>query len=136
MKAGKKFSSITNKIQVSVQPVFLPDQTIVKNNFFVWAYNIEIENHGEDDVQLKFRHWKVIDEHGGVHEVSGEGVVGEQPIIAKDQRFQYSSGTYLPTPSGIMQGIYEMENLKTNKKFKVEIPAFSLDSPFSKQQLS
>lgn len=136
MKEGKKFSAITKEIAVSVQPIFLPDKTVEENNLFVWAYNVEIKNHGAEDVQLKSRYWRIIDEHGSVNEVRGEGVIGKQPIISQNEKFHYSSGTYLPTPSGIMEGEYMMEVVGTEQKLCIEIPAFSLDSPYSNHQLS
>ena len=58
----------------------------------------------------------------------GVGVVGEQPVLNPGESFNYTSGTPLPTPSGIMHGSYGMES-PTGERFEVEIPAFSLDSP-------
>lgn len=136
MKAGAVYKATTNSIEVAVQPIFLPDQSIKAKNFFVWAYNVEISNFGEDTVQLKNRYWRIIDENGGVNEVRGKGVVGEQPILQKNEKFQYSSGTYLPTPSGVMEGAYEMEELSTGRSFEIKIPAFSLDSPFEEHKPS
>ncbi len=136
MKAGAVYRAMTNEIEVVVQPIFLPDQSIKAKNFFVWAYNVEISNFSEDTVQLKSRYWRIIDENGGVNEVRGKGVVGEQPILKNNEKFQYSSGTYLPTPSGIMEGAYEMEVVDSGKKFEIKIPAFSLDSPFEEHKPS
>ena len=63
----------------------------------------------------------------------GPGVVGEQPVLDPGDAFEYTSGTPLPTASGIMVGVYQME-LATGERFDVEIPAFSLDSPLSSGQ--
>jgi ApaG protein len=60
--------------------------------------------------------------------VRGPGVVGEQPVIEPGEQFEYTSGTPLPTPSGIMVGSYQMETTD-GRRFNVAIPAFSLDSP-------
>ena len=68
-----------------------------------------------------------------VKEVNGPGVVGEQPIINPGESYEYMSGAPLPTPSGIMEGTYEMIN-DTGESFDVEIPLFSLDSPYEKNR--
>ena len=60
-------------------------------------------------MQLRRRHWRITDAMGRVQEVRGPGVVGEQPVLAPGQSFEYTSGTPLATPSGIMVGTYEME---------------------------
>jgi ApaG protein len=54
--------------------------------------------------------------------------VGEEPVLAPGESFEYTSGTPLATPSGIMVGSYEMET-PAGESFEVAIPAFSLDSP-------
>ena len=77
----------------------------------------------------------IIDSNGSEQEVKGEGVVGEQPILNPGEKFEYTSGTPLSTPSGFMGGHYEMET-KAGKKFEVIIPQFSLDSPFIKNNLN
>ena len=61
--------------------------------------------------------------------------MGEQPILNPGEKFEYTSGTPLSTPSGFMEGYYEMETLKGNI-FEAEIPQFSLDSPFIISQLN
>ncbi|MDP7241663.1 MAG: ApaG domain, partial [Rhodospirillales bacterium] len=71
---------------------------------------------------------------GNVQEVRGEGVVGEQPVLEPGESFEYTSGTPLPTPSGIMVGTYQMET-DTGERFDIAIPAFSLDSPYQESQI-
>ena len=75
------------------------------------------------------------DATGRAEEVSGEGVVGEQPVLEPGGSFEYTSGTPLPTPSGIMLGSYEMEDT-LGGRFSVTIPAFSLDSPYQRINLN
>jgi len=75
------------------------------------------------------RYWKITDDHGATQEVSGEGVIGEQPTILPNERYEYTSQAPLPTPGGIMLGQYMMHT-KEGKQFAVDIPAFSLDSPY------
>jgi len=122
------YSSVTREVRVTVEPIYLEDQSSPADDHYVWAYQIKIENDGVDTVQLINRHWRITDSLGRLQEVHGEGVVGEQPILRPGESFEYTSGTPLATPSGIMAGSYEMETV-TGERFEVEIPAFSLDSP-------
>jgi ApaG protein len=122
------YSETTRAITVTVQPIYLEDQSAPEQSQFVWAYHVRIENKGQIAVQLRNRYWRITDALGRVQEVRGAGVVGEQPLLKPGQSFEYTSGTPLPTPSGIMTGSYEMES-SSGEKFNVVIPAFSLDSP-------
>ena len=115
---------------VAVDAMFLPDHSIIAQNLYFWAYTVIIENLSLDSVQLLFRRWRIIDANGDITGVEGEGVIGEQPIIDPGKYYQYSSGTYLKTTSGVMLGQYEMLNMETKKQFFVQIPTFSLDSPY------
>jgi ApaG protein len=127
-----KFEKITNDIRVSVEPEYLENQSQPDEHHFVWAYHVKIHNLGNDNVKLLNRYWKIVSETGGVQQVDGAGVVGVQPELGPDQQFEYTSGTHLDTPSGIMMGAYEMTD-DLQQSFNVEIPAFSLDSPGSDQ---
>ncbi len=89
---------------------------------------------GSDTVQLVNRYWHITDSLGRVQEVRGPGVVGEQPTLKPGESFEYTSGTPLPTPSGIMVGTYEMESAN-GRRFDVAVPAFSLDSPHEEARL-
>ena len=90
---------------------------------------------GDVTVQLKSRHWRITDASGHTEDVIGPGVVGEQPVLNPGESFRYTSGCPLPTPSGIMAGTYRMVN-DAGEAFDIEIPAFSLDSPFSNRVLN
>ncbi len=122
------YEQITRAIRVSVKPTFLEDQSQPDENYYVWAYRVRIENNGGETVQLRDRFWKITDGLGRIQEVRGQGVVGEQPVLGPGQHFEYTSGTPLATPSGIMTGIYRMQT-EAGEVFEVAIPAFSLDSP-------
>ena len=122
------YSETTKEITISVDTTFVEDQSEPDDFHFVWAYHIRIENEGPETVQLLRRHWHITDSQGRVHEVRGEGVVGEQPVLEPGEVFEYTSGTPLSTPSGFMVGSYQMVNGEGNQ-FSVSIPAFSLDSP-------
>lgn len=130
-----QYSATTRQIRVSVRPTYLEDQSAPHDNHFVWAYQVKIENLGRETVQLRGRHWKITDARGEHYEVRGSGVIGEQPILEPGDTYEYTSGTPLPTPSGIMMGEYQMEN-ERGESFDIEIPAFSLDSPYQPVRLN
>lgn len=123
------FQKTTHAITITAEPHFMAEHSEPSDGHFVWAYTIELANDGAETVQLLNRHWHITDESGQQQEVRGAGVVGEQPVLKPGERFRYTSGTALPTPSGIMFGSYEMVT-PVGERFKVEIPAFSLDSPY------
>lgn len=127
--ANKAYSSTTANMEITVWPEFLDSKSSVVGDLFVWAYHVRIDNRGQDSVQLVSRYWRIIDEKGIVQEVKGEGVVGEQPVIAPGGSYQYSSGVHLRYPSGIMTGKYQMQNVVNRSSFEVSIPTFSLDVP-------
>lgn len=123
-----QYSQTTRSISVSVRPIYLEDQSSPTENYYVWAYQVRIENEGIETVQLRSRYWRITDAMGRVQEVRGPGVVGEQPVLKPGDSFEYTSGTPLSTPSGIMVGTYQMVT-GDGESFDVAIPAFSLDSP-------
>jgi ApaG protein len=125
---GAMYRALTRSIEVKVTPRFLDEKSSPANNYYFWAYSIEIVNHGAETVQLMTRHWRITDAQGRRQEVRGPGVVGEQPVLQPGRSYQYTSGVPLPTPSGFMVGSYNMMT-STGERFDVDIPAFSLDSP-------
>jgi ApaG protein len=129
------YSQETRAIRVTVQPIWLEDQSTPAENHYVWAYRVRIENTGTETVRLINRFWRITDCHGRVQEVRGPGVVGEQPLLPPGGTFEYASGTPLSAPSGIMVGAYEME-ADGGERFEVAIPAFSLDSPYQPVSLN
>ena len=129
------YSKTTKKINITVNPYFLEDQSEPDHQHYVWAYQVIIDNQSKERVQLINRYWKIIDSNGTKQEVSGQGVVGEQPVLNPGEKFEYTSGTPLFTPSGFMEGYYEMKTI-TGVKFDAYIPQFSLDSPFTSKELN
>jgi ApaG protein len=123
------YSRVTQGIQVTVMPEFVPERSDAEEAAYFWAYTVEIANCGALTVQLTARHWKITDANGRLEEVKGPGVVGEQPVLKPGERFRYTSGCPLTTPSGIMTGSYRMVS-ETGDVFEAEIPVFSLDSPY------
>lgn len=123
------YQRVTRDITITVEPTFLEEHSQPEKGQFAWAYRIRIENRGKETVQLLTRHWRITDAKGEIHEVEGDGVVGEQPVLDPGASFEYTSGAPLQTPSGFMVGSYGMET-EAGEPFRVEIPAFSLDSPY------
>ena len=128
------YRKTTRSIEVTVIPLYLDDQSDPDENRYVWAYQVSLENKGHETVQLLTRYWNITDANGKVQEVRGDGVVGEQPVLRPNDIFEYTSGTPLSTPSGIMVGRYQMKT-SDGESFDVAIPAFSLDSPYGQTQL-
>ncbi|MFK8253669.1 Co2+/Mg2+ efflux protein ApaG [Ancylobacter terrae] len=122
------YRATTRDIQVTVTPRFAPERSDPERNQYFWAYTVEIVNLGPETVQLKTRYWSITDAFGRVQQVRGAGVVGEQPVLAAGAQFEYTSGVPLPTPTGIMEGSYELVTAG-GEVFTADIPAFSLDLP-------
>lgn len=129
------YQAVTQNIQVTVEPHFLPEESDPEDNKYFFAYAVEITNLGRSIVQLRTRHWRITDGRGHVDVVEGAGVVGEEPILHPGESFRYTSGCPLGTPTGIMAGQYGVETLE-GTTFKVDIPAFSLDAPFFERTLN
>ena len=122
------YSETTRAIKVTVRPFYLEQHSSPADSHYVWAYHVRIDNEGPETVQLRNRHWQITDSRGHLEEVRGPGVVGEQPVLAPGQSFEYTSSCPLPTPSGFMVGDYEMET-RGGERFLARVPAFSLDIP-------
>jgi len=133
--ADDSYSRTTRDIRVSVRSFYLEDQSEPDEGKYVWAYQVKIENHGREPVQLLRRTWRITDARGKTQHVDGDGVVGERPLLEPGESFEYTSGTPLETPSGFMVGKYHMIQPDSGEAFDVAIPAFSLDSPHQANQV-
>jgi ApaG protein len=129
------YEATTHGITVKVVPNFLEEDSAPLRDYYFWAYTVDIFNGGKQRVQLLSRHWQITDAAGRMQEVRGSGVIGEQPTLEPGESFRYTSGAPLRTPSGIMLGWYTME-AQDGETFEVEIPAFSLDSPYATRRLN
>ncbi|BAT57956.1 CO2+/MG2+ efflux protein ApaG [Variibacter gotjawalensis] len=117
----------TRSIEVKVTPKYVPERSSSEKGYYFWAYTIAIANHGRETVQLKTRHWRITDANGKTQEVRGAGVVGEEPVLAPGESYEYTSGVPLATPSGFMVGTYGMVS-DIGETFDIAVPAFSLDA--------
>ncbi len=117
-----------HRILIQTQVRYLADQSDEKADRYVFSYTISITNLGAIAARLISRHWVITDAYSHVQEVRGQGVVGEQPMLQKNQSFEYTSGTVLATPVGTMKGSYLMRG-DDGEDFHVEIPEFVLSVP-------
>jgi len=120
----------TQGIQISVEPFYLPHESIPIQHRYVFAYRITILNQSSDTVQLLRRHWHIVESNGVRREVEGEGIVGLQPVLSPGESHQYTSWCPLMTDVGKMHGEFQMVRIEDNAKFEVKIPAFKLAPPF------
>ncbi|WP_203308546.1 MULTISPECIES: Co2+/Mg2+ efflux protein ApaG [Sphingomonas] len=128
MKQFFPHAATTDGVTVRVSVSYLSDQSEPARGRWFWAYHIRIENATAAPVQLLTRHWIITDGRGARHSVEGEGVVGDQPVIAPGGSYDYVSGCPLATPSGAMQGSYRMIGAG-GETFDVAIPRFALIAP-------
>ncbi|HYD24804.1 MAG TPA: Co2+/Mg2+ efflux protein ApaG [Croceibacterium sp.] len=123
-------AAITHGITVRVAVNFMPDQSRAEARRWFWVYHIRLENHRDDTVQLRTRHWRITDSRGMVSLVDGEGVVGETPVLAPGQTHDYVSGCELMTNMGSMEGHYTFAR-GDGTLLEVAIPFFPLAAPAS-----
>jgi ApaG protein len=128
-KRSVSYEAETDGIVVRVKPSFLEEESSPEEHRFIWAYHVEIENKGPRTFQLMTRHWRITDREGRVQEVNGSGVVGQNPVLAPGETFEYTSGCPLSEPSGMMQGTYRLED-EEGGMMEARIPLFALDSPY------
>jgi ApaG protein len=128
-------SAITHGIRVTVQSLYLADQSSPEDERYVFAYTVAISNEGQLAAQLRTRHWIITDGRGKVEEVRGDGVVGEQPRLEPGEAFQYTSGCVLTTPVGEMHGTYRFHR-DDGSYFDATIAPFSLATPMHRRGTS
>lgn len=124
-------TQITRGIKISVLTSF--EGTYFKNYkiHFAFSYEITIENHSKDSVQLNSRHWEILDSLNDIEIVDGEGVIGKKPVLKPGEKHTYTSGCLLSSPFGAMSGYFNMINFTTTKTFKVIVPTFKLSAAFA-----
>ena len=123
-------TALTEGIRVSVNAVYVPEQSSPRARRYVFAYTVRIANEGLEPAQLRTRHWIITDGDGKVEEVKGPGVVGQQPSLKPGEQFEYTSGCILQTPRGQMRGTYQMHR-PDGSMFDATIAPFALALPHS-----
>ena len=122
--------AVTNNVRVEVESQYAPEHSQPFQNHWFFYYTIRITNEGDETVQLVSRHWIATDATGHTDEVKGPGVVGEQPVLAPGESFQYTSGWPLKTASGVLRGTYQMTD-ENGGRFDVEIAPVALHEPYT-----
>jgi ApaG protein len=124
-------TQITRGIKISVTTSF--EGTYFKNYkiHFAFSYEITIENHSKDSVQLISRHWEIFDALNNLEIVDGEGVIGKKPVLKPGETHTYSSGCLLSSPFGAMRGHFNMINFTSTRNFRVIVPTFKLSAGFA-----
>jgi ApaG protein len=122
--------AVTRGIRVHVESEYTPERSRPHHNEWFFLYTIRITNESDETVQLISRHWIITDATGHVEEVRGPGVVGQQPVLAPGQSFQYTSGCPLSTPFGSMRGTYQMVTADGDR-FDAEVAPFELSEPYT-----
>jgi ApaG protein len=130
IKRSTVFTSdaVTQGIRVKVVSRYDPSRSNPHQNQWFFLYTVTLTNEGSITTQLISRHWIITNANGKVEEVKGPGVVGEQPILAPGQSFEYTSGCPLPTSFGTMHGTYQMITAK-GEQFDATIAPFTLSEP-------
>ena len=122
--------AVTNHVRVEVASQYAPEQSQPFQQQWFFYYTVHITNEGEEPVQLVSRHWVITDATGHVEDVKGPGVIGEQPVLAPGESFQYTSGCPLRTSTGVMRGTYQMVTVD-GEPFDIEIAPFALHEPYT-----
>jgi len=117
-----------NKILIDVTPQYIAEQSKPNEEKYVFAYKIIITNLGSDSAKLIRRKWLITDSNGKIEEVQGEGVIGQTPYLKSGESFSYTSGAFIKTSVGIMEGKYIMQT-DSGEEFDVVIPRFTLSIP-------
>ncbi len=118
-------------MRIAARVTYQQEYSDPARNYFVFFYTITIENHNLFEVKLMARHWDILDSTGIRTTVDGEGVVGEQPVLAPGEVFTYQSACNLSTGMGRMSGYYVMLRTETGTTFKAPIPEFKLEVSFA-----
>ncbi|HKO59332.1 MAG TPA: Co2+/Mg2+ efflux protein ApaG [Thermoanaerobaculia bacterium] len=118
----------TRGIRIQVETFYVEERSEPEAKYFFFAYRIRIANEGSETAQLISREWIITDSDGNVERVQGPGVVGETPILAPGEAFEYTSFCPLPTSVGSMQGAYTMRT-DEGETFQAQIDPFTLAVP-------
>ena len=121
---------ISNSVKIEVRPKFNELQSDIEQNEFFFTYYVHISNLGNETIQLIQRKWDIVDSLGEHKFVTGEGVVGEQPVLLPGDTYEYFSGCLLKTGFGNMSGAYVFKVLQSGALFESESPEFTLQLPW------
>lgn len=120
----------TQGVRVTVRADYVPQRSRPDIGHWFFVYTVRITNLGDHPARLRSRHWIIQDAEGRTEHVRGPGVVGKEPRLEPGQAFEYTSFCPLPSPTGSMQGTYQMER-DDGTRFDAEVARFELSEPMS-----
>ena len=124
-------TQITRGIKITVHTAYEGTFLVNSRIHYAFTYQIIIENHSKDSVQLFSRHWDIFDALNDPKQVDGEGVIGLKPVLKPGESHSYTSGCMLESHFGSMKGHFNMINFTSTRKFKVVVPSFKLSAPYA-----
>ncbi len=124
-------TEVTSGVEIAVEPRYEPNLSCPLMDQHLFSYHITVMNGNDFPIQLLRRHWYIFDSFAVNREVEGPGVIGEHPIIQPRQSYSYHSACDLRSMRGTMRGFYSMKNLLDEKTFRVNIPLFLMEVPYS-----
>ena len=126
-RAKSRSTCVTRGVRVTASSSLIPEQSSPREQRFVYAYNVRIENESmTEPVQLISRRFEITDENGGKEFVDGHGVIGKQPILDVGEKFEYTSAVPLKHLKGQMTGGYLMASQRTGTVFEAKLESFAL----------
>lgn len=130
-----RFERVTHGISIHVMPIFVEQESRPEDHYYLWAYQVRIENQGRHSIKILDRQWSVIDDRGMNQFVSGAGVFEEPPVLKPGDAFEYTNTIPLKTTSGMIAGCYTID-VGGGECLDIEAPLFSLDSPYETKLLN
>jgi len=109
---GRFFSQQTGDIEVAINPTLIHNANTSKK---MWIYCVIFTNFGKETYKLLSRKWIVQENQSTPHEISGNGVVGQNPVIAPQSSFEYFSHIIVDGLTTAFSGEFVFENLSTKK---------------------
>lgn len=120
--------SAAHGVRIRVEPFHVDGGAAAYGCNHLFGYSITIDNLGPEPVQLLWRRWLIVDDLGRQREVTGAGVVGEQPLLPPGGSFTYQSACPLETPKGSMEGAFTFQR-PDESLFEVPIDRFTFAAP-------
>ncbi len=103
-----------------------PEKSSGRPHAFI--YFLSIQNDSDVTVTLRGRKWVVTHDDGTQLVVEGDGVVGQNPVIAPGEKFSYNSFHAIPTRQAQAEGSFIGVDVH-GRRVLTRIPAFRLQVP-------
>ncbi len=125
---GHSYKERTDDIDVVVRPFYIEEKSDEENGLYFYVYRVTIINNSKEPIQVLKRKWFIRDGNGEEQHLSGDGVVGELPIIDPGRSYHYTSFCPLGTPTGNMRGQYLVKDHSGDTSW-IDVPLFFLRKP-------